>query len=114
MGKFHSELHCISVLNFNKYGKHRFWDEISLKIYEWLILQKIIHQNNQHIPMYPCIKFQSIWRTLDFTQICPKFYEWQNFEKLNIKNCNKHVTMYLFIKFKFILSTKFSQRLSMN
>ena len=31
------------------------------------------------------IKFQSIWRALDFVQICPKLYECQHFETLNIK-----------------------------
>ena len=35
--------------------------------------------------MCPCIKFQSIWRTLDFSQICQKLNELQSFEKLNIK-----------------------------
>ena len=35
--------------------------------------------------MCPYIKFQSIWRTLDFAKICPKLYESQNFEKLNMK-----------------------------
>ena len=45
--------------------------------------------------MCPCIKFQS----LDFAQICPKLFERQNLEKLNIKNCNKDVAMYPSIKF---------------
>ena len=35
--------------------------------------------------MCPCIEFQSIWRTLDFTQICPKNMNNKNFEKLNMK-----------------------------
>ena len=36
-------------------------------IYERQILRKITHQNrNRHITMCRCIKFQSIWRTLDF------------------------------------------------
>ena len=31
------------------------------------ILPKVTHQNrNQHITMCACIKFQLIWRTLDF------------------------------------------------
>ena len=40
--------------------------KFSPKIYEYQILRKIIHQsrNQQHITMCPCIKFQSIWRTL--------------------------------------------------
>ena len=46
---------------------NRFWDEFAPKNYERQILQKITHQNrNQHITMCPCIKFQSIWRTLRF------------------------------------------------
>ena len=40
----------------------------------------------KHIAMYPCTKFQSIWRISDFgTKVAPKKYEWQNFEKKNIK-----------------------------
>ena len=35
--------------------------------------------------MCPCIKFQSIWRTLDFAQTCLKLNELQNFEKLKIE-----------------------------
>ena len=50
--------------------------KFSLKIYEWQILRKITHRNrNQHITMCPCIKFQSIWRTLDFAQICAKLHQ---------------------------------------
>ena len=53
-----------------------FWMKFSLKIYEWQILRKITHRNrNQHITVCPCIKFQSIWRTLDFAQICAKLYQ---------------------------------------
>ena len=64
---------------------NRFWDEVSPKIYELQILRKITYQHcNQHIAMCPCIKFQSILRTLDFAQTCPKLNEWQNFEKLNV------------------------------
>ena len=105
------ELHRISMLNFNKYGKQQYqvWN-CPRKIW----MSKITHKNrNQHItiifsfishylsqkitiskiitilryllyiewPLWSCIKFESMWRT----QICPKYYEWQNFEKLNIK-----------------------------
>ena len=41
--------------------------KLAPKIYEWPILQKITHQNqNQHIKICPYIKFQPIWRTLDY------------------------------------------------
>ena len=66
------------------------------KIYEWIwifleknlwILRKITHQNqNQHITICPCIKFQSIWRTLDFgTKFVQKNMTGKNFERINIK-----------------------------
>ena len=41
--------------------------KIAPKIYERQILRKITHQNrNKHITVCPCIKFQSIWRALEF------------------------------------------------
>ena len=48
------------------------------KIHERQIIQKIAHENrNQHTTISPCIKFQSIWRTLDFET---KFT--QNYDKI--------------------------------
>ena len=55
---------------------------------EFLIAsRKFDQKRNQQITMSPCIKFQSIWRTLDVAQICRKLYEWQNFEKVNNSLC---------------------------
>ena len=47
---------------------------------------QIIHQNRNHyITMYPCIKFQSIWRKLDFgTKLAPQKMTDKTFEKINI------------------------------
>ena len=68
------EFHRISMLNFCKYGEQQIlgWN-LSQKLINSKYL-KITHQNrNQHITMYPYIKFQSIWRTLDFgTKLPPK------------------------------------------
>ena len=60
---------------------NRFWDEFDPKNYERQILQKITHQNrNQHITMCPCIKFQSIWRLLDFgTKFVQNYINDKNF-----------------------------------
>ena len=63
-----TELHRISMLNFSKYGEQQNlgWN-FPPKIYKWQILRKITHQNyNQYKTICPCIKFQSIWRTLGF------------------------------------------------
>ena len=55
------------------------------KIHERQIIQKIAHENrNQHTTISPCIKFQSIWRTLDFETKFTQNYM-TNFEKINIK-----------------------------
>ena len=77
---------CISMLNFSKYGeKTDFRMKFAPKIYEWPILRKITHQNqNQHITICPCIKFQSIWRILDFGAKSVQKNDWQTFWK------NKH------------------------
>ena len=53
------------------------------KIYERQILRKITHQNRtQHITMCPCIKFHSIWSTLDFaTKFSQNYMNDKKFKK---------------------------------
>ena len=72
-----------------------FWYENSPKNYERKIIRKITHQNrNQHITMCPCNKFQSVWRTLDFsTKLVQKNMTDKTFEKQH-QNRNKHIVMY--------------------
>ena len=50
------------------------------------ILQKITHQNqNQHITMCPCIKFQTFCRTSDYgNKFAQKNMSDKNFGKINI------------------------------
>ena len=66
--------------------------------------------------MCPCIKFQSIWWTLDLAQICPKLYEWQNFEKLDIEiiistqQCTPLSNLSLFEESLLDYGTKFAQK----
>ena len=57
------------------------------KVYERQILRTITHENrNQHITVCPFIKFQSIWRTLDFkTKFAQNYMNGKKFEKINIK-----------------------------
>ena len=57
------------------------------KHYEQQILRKNTAQNlNQHITMCPCIKFQSIWRTLDFgTTFAQNYMNDKFFKRINIK-----------------------------
>ena len=52
--------------------------------------------------MRPCIKFQSIWRTLEFAKICQKKYTNKIFLKNKHQNRNKHVAMYPCTKFQSI------------
>ena len=74
-----AELHRILMLNFSKYEEQQ--------ILGRLVLPKFIHQNrNQHITMCSCIKFQLIWRTIDFrTKFAQIYMNDKNFEKRNIK-----------------------------
>ena len=54
---------------------NRFGMKFVPRIYERQILRKITHQNrNQHLTMFPIIKFQSIWRTLDFGTKFAQYY----------------------------------------
>ena len=82
------ELHCISMLNSSEYGEQQIlrWN-FPQKFMNGKYLEKLHTKTviNQHITVCPCIKFQSIWRTLDFAQICPKNTRDQNFEKINVK-----------------------------
>ena len=51
--------------------------------------------------MYPCTKFQSIWRTLDFeTKFAQKNMTGKHFEKNKHHDCNKHIAMYPRTKFQ--------------
>ena len=44
--------------------------------------------------MYPFTKFQTILRTSDFgTKFAQKNMNDKNFEKINVKNRNKHIAM---------------------
>ena len=56
------------------------------KIYEQQIFRKSTQENrNQHITICPCIKFWSIWRTLDFkTKLAQNYKVDKNFQKINI------------------------------
>ena len=53
------------MLNLSKDGEQQICQP--RQNYKRQILRKITHENpNQYITMCPCIKFQSIWRTLYF------------------------------------------------
>ena len=55
-----------------------------------------------HIAMYPCSKFQLIWRTSDFgTKFAQKSINEKNYEKVNIKHLirNKDKAMYVCTNF---------------
>ena len=73
------------------------------KHYEQQILRKNTDQNlNQHIAMCPCIKFQSIWQTLDFgTKFAQNYMNDKFFKRINIK-----VAMYLSAKFAMQLNLR--------
>ena len=85
------------------------WQKLA-KIYEQQILWKVKHQNHyQHIKMCPCIKFQLVWRALDFGTKFPKNY-------VNDKILN-HIPIYPCTKFQSIwrtsnFGTKFTQEMT--
>ena len=85
------------------------WQKLA-KIYEQQILWKVKHQNHyQHIKMCPCIKFQLVWRALDFGTKFPKNY-------VNGKILN-HIPIYPCTKFQSIWrtsnsGTKFTQEMT--
>ena len=46
----------------------------------------MVYKQNKHIAMYPCTKFQLIWRTSDVgTKVSQQIMNSKNFEKINIK-----------------------------
>ena len=69
--------------------------------------------------MYPCTKFQLIWKTSNFgTKFASKKYEWQKIWKNKRWNRNKHIAVYPCTKFWLSwrtsdFRTKFAQK-SMN
>ena len=83
-----TEFHCISKLNASEYGKHQsLGRNLPQKIMISKLLEKFhINNRDQHITISPCIKFQSIWLTLDFViKFVQKCMTDKNFGKIKIK-----------------------------
>ena len=58
---------------------------IYIYIYIYIYICINIYTNIKHVAMYPCTKFESIWRISDFNIKFVKKYEWKEVWKRNIK-----------------------------